>query len=769
MKSTTTVPSLSDIVIELRAKGEIAEVSNILKLADERGVSYSLDDVMALIREQRNTERLALPSWLADFLCEWARSSGFESVIDPRAGTGLLIGQLGKVKSIKRITAACRSHEDYLLAEKLFHDSKFTWVNGRLEECLPLTALQGDAVISCPPFGGTRNKETISWRNDNIEVVDDFGRVAVLRTLSNLSEAGRAAIIVTPSFFFQRGEKAIISALPKLGLYLDAAISIPSGSLLPLTNIETYLLFISRKESEKLFVGQLSTNTDRNKGLLANLRNRKESKKDPAMGRLVSASDFSGFNALVSKLEWETYIEENQLTSMPFSSFCVEVNAANKEEPFFENKDNSLYLPILGVAPAVTSPNNLALPNFKIKPKNYLQLVLDPSIILADYLALTLNSPRGKQLRQSLCSGSTIPMISKRSLAVGIAAIPPLKVQLGIVETETKIRALQTELSELSSKLHQSPASLDEVVASLTGRFKEDDFENWLASLPFPLASILWVYHAKKTTSEGKARQLLYFFEALSSFYATIFISGIHGDQEMFTAFKEKLSSVLPPDGLREATIGKWIRIVELAVSSIDKISRSGDDEQRAKLCRLFGVTHLETLCDIFTSNVVDVLQDANTRRNEWQGHGGLSGESEWRRRQQYLEGLLLRFRESVGRGWDRYRLIRPGTCEFSDGSFIYQAQILMGDRMIFKSETLDLQEALDSKKLYLVERRGNRGLELLPFVKVLSSPASEENACYFFNRVTSDGVKVVSYHFEQASEQTDEFKDIVNVLNELS
>jgi hypothetical protein len=92
-----------------------------------------------------------------------------------------------------------------------------------------------------------------------------------------------------------------------------------------------------------------------------------------------------------------------------------------------------------------------------------------------------------------------------------------------------------------------------------------------------------------------------------------------------------------------------------------------------------------------------------------------------------------------------------------------------MGDRMIFKSETLDLQEALDSKKLYMVERRGNRGLELLPFVKVLSSPASEENACYFFNRVTSDGVKVVSYHFEQASEQTDEFKDIVNVLNELS
>jgi hypothetical protein len=446
------------------------------------------------------------------------------------------------------------------------------------------------------------------------------------------------------------------------------------------------------------------------------------------------------------------------------------VNSARKEPPYFDNKDNALYLPIIGTAPAVTSPNELQLPTFKIKPKNYLQLVLDPSVVLADYLAFSLSSQRGREMLDSVCSGSVMPTISKKSLLLGVAGIPSMEAQLGMVDAAARIRALQTELTELSSKLQQSPSNLEEVVGSLSGRFKADDFENWLASLPFPLASILWVYHAKKTSSEGKARQLLYFFEALSSFYATTFLSGIRSDQDVFNAFKKKLGSVLPPDGLREASIGKWIRIVEIAVSEVEKIRSSGcSAEQQEDFKRLFKVSHLETLSQIFARNVVEVLQDANTRRNEWQGHGGLSSEPEWHRRLQYLEGLLLRFRESVGRGWDRYRLIRPGTCEFSDGTFSYKAQVLMGDRMIFKTESVELQEALDSKKLYLVEKRGGRGMEVLPFVKVLSSPASEENACYFFNRVTTDGVKVVSYHFEQASEQTDEFRDIINVLNELA
>ena len=54
---------------------------------------------------------------------------------------------------------------------------------------------------------------------------------------------------------------------------------------------------------------------------------------------------------------------------------------------------------------------------------------------------------------------------------------------------------------------------------------------------------------------------------------------------------------------------------------------------------------------------------------------------------------------------------------------------------------------------LYLKAQDERIALALLPLIKVMPSPRSAENACYFYNRQERDGVHFVSYHFEKEAE----------------
>lgn len=54
----------------------------------------------------------------------------------------------------------------------------------------------------------------------------------------------------------------------------------------------------------------------------------------------------------------------------------------------------------------------------------------------------------------------------------------------------------------------------------------------------------------------------------------------------------------------------------------------------------------------------------------------------------------------------------------------------------------------------------GERFIKLLPFVRVMPSPKTEANACYFYNRRGNQQQKFVSYHFEVDSEVEEFFED---------
>jgi hypothetical protein len=76
-------------------------------------------------------------------------------------------------------------------------------------------------------------------------------------------------------------------------------------------------------------------------------------------------------------------------------------------------------LPIIGTSPAVTSRED-----FRIKPQNYIQLVLDQNKAIATYVAEFFNTPLGRKIRDLLNNGMVIPKISKPTLLDSAIFLP---------------------------------------------------------------------------------------------------------------------------------------------------------------------------------------------------------------------------------------------------------------------------------------------------------------------------------------------------------
>lgn len=76
-----------------------------------------------------------------------------------------------------------------------------------------------------------------------------------------------------------------------------------------------------------------------------------------------------------------------------------------------------------------------------------------------------------------------------------------------------------------------------------------------------------------------------------------------------------------------------------------------------------------------------------------------------------------------------------------------------MGTRQPFKQSLVETTIPLDNQKLYLRHGNNLEPMELLPFVRMMPSPSTQQNACYFYNKVDGENVRWVSYHFDRESD----------------
>jgi hypothetical protein len=68
--------------------------------------------------------------------------------------------------------------------------------------------------------------------------------------------------------------------------------------------------------------------------------------------------------------------------------------------------------------------------------------------------------------------------------------------------------------------------------------------------------------------------------------------------------------------------------------------------------------------------------------------------------------------------------------------------------------EVVETLSPMDKQKLYLLHQNQYQPIELLPFFRLMESPKTQQNACYFYNRLgEGEDVRWVSYHFNREAE----------------
>jgi serine/threonine protein kinase len=342
-------------------------------------------------------------------------------------------------------------------------------------------------------------------------------------------------------------------------------------------------------------------------------------------------------------------------------------------------------------------------------------------------------------------SGERPPRVNSSALAARLRrARPDIPRSLG-----------QTVCRLLAESPGERPPNADALLEALKPgriyRTVEEGLTTWADTLPFPLASILWHYDGEPDPAI-KIDYLLKFFEALAQFVATVELSACVSDDQFFSIIRPAWlgDSGQRPLDLATASFGAWVKLSKLLSGAIRDLLDTEDGRNRC--CQLFVATDTELTEALASPDLAKIFEHALHRRNNWSGHGGVASHHLHRERLTELEDLLDKTRGLLGWSFEPWTLVKPGSMTLSRAVFELTATILKGPNPSFRKKQIQLTQALDAGRLYLLNDGNVRALELAPFVRVLAGQMGQD-ACYFYNRLEGANARWVSYHFHAEPE----------------
>lgn len=724
----------------------------------------SLEDVESLSsRYSRRGDGLqAIPIYLADFIVELISSPRPSSVLVPYTTSGILPLRLSKRMNPKRLDAISPRSET---AEVL------SWLGGhkvalRVGESLDLIDQLDSyqAVAACLPLGVRAAAREIELNGSNFEIFD-LAEQLIAKSCLHLDDDGLGVFVVSSSMF-TRGDRAggFYQAIQHLGWHLDAAIELPRSTI-PSAHISTHLIVIKRERSETIFTGRLPDDSDGIQQLLTNYRKRKSSPL-LQLGHLAPQRNFRGFSPIEHTISAARLAEQAGLAEVPFDTIFEGVHLADREPnlmPLFSNEDfEFIFLPRIGTRPALTMRDELPE-----RLHNYFQLLVNTEVANPEYLVNWFNEPHGMTWRESVKSGGAMGAIHRRDLQASVLYLPSKSIQDAVVACHNRLENEQARLNELRNELWKKPKQVAEFNERLTSPERGKGIEQWIDSLPFPLASILWICHAESGTAEEQFRRKLHFFEAFSQFLAVIHMSAFSSDHGLWKEVSVEVNAKLAELHLNldRATFGTWNVINQRLMKRLRTML---NDEESRELCfELYRTTDGRFLAALCDKNLLTIAQKANAYRNRT-AHGGAMSESDSDEINDALQQLILDVRNVFGFLWEDYQLLLPGPNEYDSGVFKTQVQVLQGTRQPFPWSIVDVLGPMQKGSLHFKSIDGQQTLELLPLVKVVEPPAKEQNACYFYNRKESDGISFHSYHFRAESNLTEQFPDTEKAITRL-
>jgi hypothetical protein len=735
---------------ERRGRGltnSVASVAEILEGLNVRAPALFLNRLATLgIHEGAE---LTVPASLRDFIGTLAALRPRRKVIDPWCQLGQIAAEVARRIPAAEVVGVTPQEDVRRLLNRI--DVPVRWMVGRADRQRDLFGSDNDLIAFLPPFNAPAPEEKSTASNE-------LATVLLEASCHSLSPDGDILFVISPGTWMRAKRTGWVSRLQSSGFAVLACFWIPAGSFRPGTEVPALLLHIRRGEQHELFVAELPPSEQTGRVVLDNYAKHKQA-PDAQLGRWLALKDF---RTLPSLRAAERLAVLGRRAGNAFR--LGDIAELGDWQGTADDVARTVLIPSAGSSsrPALLGATAIDLKgrHIAISPKE--------EVALPAYLARYFDSELGRLARDAAASGVVVAEVSKDALREATIYLPELDVQRAALGTDTKIATLLSELSELRNRLWTKPKDFKELRVALSKVNHEDRFEIWLDTLPFPLATVLWLY-ATQSDPKDRVDTLLHFFEAYAEFWATTLLSLFLRDSLQRHDWESRISSVLSDrkQNLDMATFGTWLTLVELLAKEGRKLR--GSEDKLTWLRKQAAVADDRVLDVLFSKEVLQALHVASSHRNTWKGHGGIVTEEVAQSRLSVLQSLLGELRSVVGEHWTSYVLYRAGSFEFRGGIYTTLAERVVGTRAPFATETLELTAPAETGRLHLAGPGCRDAMPLLPLVKVMASPRTAMNACYFYNRRTKDGVRFVSYHFAEDSDVTDRFADTASAVDSLS
>jgi hypothetical protein len=352
------------------------------------------------------------------------------------------LGNLVKLKSLNKTLLISHSFFNSFGSLKSLEYEKITGREMKFPDEGKWDLILGDFAIGAKPLSEELAKLHAVKHN----------YASIVKSMDYVGENGYGIFLLEESSIKSKSNNLnIIQVLQDKGCFVDAILGNPKNYLAPHTAMKSLFVVVSKNKKDTQFVAALRSSVEAIV-IAENFTSFKDT-KDLYSGLIVRPGTFKGFD------EWNIDLQINSLDTAyskfekkKISEIALKINLCKTGESFNEEK-NSTYFPLIGTQPVVAEINET-----KIKHQNYVQIVCNPEIINASYLAAFLNSALGNLIRDSLSAkASFIPRLTKADITEISVGIPDLKIQKDIIDSIKKLKTIREKISLFEDNFSINP------------------------------------------------------------------------------------------------------------------------------------------------------------------------------------------------------------------------------------------------------------------------------------------------------------------------
>lgn len=226
---------------------------------------------------------------------------------------------------------------------------------------------------------------------------------------------------------------------------------------------------------------------------------------------------------------------------------------------------------------------------------------------------------------------------------------------LQIVDSYQKLRLWQKAIENYEKMIKIKLENREEVLSEIK-KLKIRILKDWNETLPFPLASILWLYFTD-INIEHKIDHLFHFFEALTETFVLFILSAFYMDKSFYNSEKYKWIEKKPknPDWIKTPSFGDWFHIGRRLSKALRSFLSSKNRYDYIEKFRLSG----DFLKILSNKDLFSILEKVIKWRNLWKGHGGVASNKEFETRLINLENSLYEIKTIIEDRFENVKLIK--------------------------------------------------------------------------------------------------------------